>query len=432
MSQGRVRRSRLLLSVIGVALGIFLVAAPAELALRLVAVFSPETRYLAARREGELRRRFTSLQEYLATQPVHVVPHRQWFNYWTNALGFNDEEFTVPKPVGRFRIMAVGDSFTYGLVPYPQNVMTLLEASLRAACPDRDLDLLNFGIGGTNVADYRTIIELGYATYEPDLVLVNVYAGNDSPDLYHRTSEGLSLHSLLRRSYLWNYVRRLLVVRRSVPDAGALAASVQGPTPAGDAAGEQPRGGQVVDPGHRLRDDAPALVGPIFEEKVFARLLADELGRFYVPRDARAIDRAWYPTLEQLEVARTHVTGHGGRLAITLYPSVLQVDKRLRSEVIDRLRGQPRDAKMTPDAIDPDLPNRILLAYCREHDVPCFDLTPAFDRASQESAEPLYKARELHWTPRGNRVAAEAQARQLAPLVCGTREAGTGQKQTTE
>ena len=249
----------------------------------------------------------------------------------------------MPKPAGRFRIMAVGDSFTYGLVPYPQNVMTLLEASLRAACPDRDLDLLNFGIGGTNVADYRTIIELGYATYEPDLVLVNVYAGNDGPDLYYRTSEGLSLQWLLRRSYLWNYIRRLLVVRRSVPDAGALAARVQGPTPAGDAAGRQPRGGQVVDPGHRLRDDEPALVGPIFDEKVFARLLAGELGRFYVPRDARAIDRAWHPTLEQLEVARTHVTGHGGRLAITLYPSVLQVDKRLRSEVIDQLRGQPRE-----------------------------------------------------------------------------------------
>ena len=406
MSQGRGRKSRLLLSVIGGILGIFLVVVPAELALRLIAVFSPETRYLATRRGGELRRRFTSLQEYLATQPAHVVPHRRWFNHWTNALGFNDEEFTVPKPAGRFRIMAVGDSFTYGLVPYPQNVMTLLEASLRAACPDRDLDLLNFGIGGTNVADYRTIIELGYATYEPDLVLVNVYAGNDGPDLYYRTSEGLSLQWLLRRSYLWNYIRRLLVVRRSVPDAGALAAAVQGPTPAGARRAEQPRGGQVVDPGHRLRDDEPALVGPIFDEKVFRRLLAGELGRFYVPRDARAIDRAWHPTLEQLEVARTHVTGHGGRLAITLYPSVLQVDKRLRSEVIDQLRGQPRGAKMTPEAIDPDLPNRILLAYCREHGVPCFDLTPAsiaparIGRAALQGAgTPLDPARE----PRGGR-----------------------------
>jgi hypothetical protein len=430
MSKGRVRRSRLLLSVVGVALGIFLVAAPAELALRLIAVFSPETRYLATGRGGEPRRRFASLQDYLATRAAHVVPHRGWFNYWTNALGFNDEEFTVPKPAGRFRVMAVGDSFTYGLVPYPQNVMTLLEAALRAACPDRDLDLLNFGIGGTNVTDYRTIIELGYATYEPDLVLVNFYAGNDSPDLYRRASEGPSLRSLLRHSYLWSYLRNVLVLRRSVPDAGVLAASVQGPAPADRSADERPRGGQVVDPDHQLRGDEPALVGPIFDAKVFAGLLAVELGRFYVPPDARAVVRAWESTLEQIEAARAHVAGHGGRLAITLYPSVLQVNARLRSEAADQLRGRRRETKIAPDNIDPRLPNRTLLGYCREQSVPCFDLTPAFERASQESAEPLYKARELHWTPRGNRVAAEAQARHLAPLVCGT--TGAGQKQTTE
>ena len=430
MSQGRVRRSRLLLSVIGVPLGILLVALPAELALRLISVFSPTTRYLSTGREDAPRRRYASLQEYLATRTGHVVPHRPWFNYWTNALGLNDQEFVVPKPAGRFRVMAVGDSFTYGLVPYPQNVMTLLEASLRAACPNRDLDLLNFGIGGTNATDYRTIIELGYATYEPDLVLVNFYAGNDGPDLYHRDGEGGSRRSLLRHSYLWNYVRNLLVVRRSVPDAGALAASVQGPAPAGPAAGERPRGGQVIDPGLRLRDDAPALVGPIFDEKVFAGLLAVELGRFYVPPDARAIGRAWERPLAQLEAARAHVAEHGGRLAITLYPSVLQVDPRLRAETVGHLRSRRPDAEIGPDGIDPRLPNRTLLAYCREHGVPCFDLTPAFERASQESVEPLYKARELHWTPRGNRVAAEAQARYLAPLVCGT--TGAGQKTATE
>jgi hypothetical protein len=430
MSQGRVRRSRFLLSVIGVAVGILLVAAPAELALRLMAVFSSETRYLSTERGGEPQRHFASLQEYLASRGAHVVPHRRWFNYWTNSLGLNDEEFTVPKPAGRFRVMAVGDSFTYGLVPYPQNVMTLLEASLRAACPGRDLDLLNFGIGGTNATDYRTIIELGYATYEPDLVLVNFYAGNDGPDLYHQAREGLSLRSLLRHSYLWTYLRNVLALRQSVPDAGALAASVQGPAPADRAEDERPRGGQVVDPGRQLRDDAPALVGPIFEEKVFAGLLAVELGRFYVPPDARTIGRAWQPTLEQLEAARAHVAGRGGRLAITLYPSVLQVDARLRSEAVDHLRGQRHDPRIGANSIDLRLPNRTLLAYCRERSVPCFDLTPAFDRASQESVEPLYKARELHWTPRGNRVAAEAQARHLAPLVCGA--TGAGQKQASE
>ena len=82
---------------------------------------------------------------------------------------------TDPQPEPRIwtRYVAVGDSFTYGLVPYPANVMTLLEQALRRACPHRDVDLLNFGIGATGVRDYRTLIELAYATYAPDLVLID-------------------------------------------------------------------------------------------------------------------------------------------------------------------------------------------------------------------------------------------------------------------
>ncbi len=47
--------------------------------------------------------------------------------------------------------------------------------------------------------------------------------------------------------------------------------------------------------------------------------------------------------------------------------------------------------------------------------ISCFDLTPAFLRARQESPESFYKTRDPHWTVRGNRVAAEAQAAHLPP-----------------
>ena len=72
--------------------------------------------------------------------------------------------------------MALGDSFTYGVVPYPQAAMTILEMRLRTSCSGQDLDVLNFGISGTGVQDYETIARLGFDTYEPDLMLVNFYA----------------------------------------------------------------------------------------------------------------------------------------------------------------------------------------------------------------------------------------------------------------
>ncbi|HSE94892.1 MAG TPA: hypothetical protein VLD61_03325, partial [Methylomirabilota bacterium] len=123
-------------------MGLLLALAAGELAVRFTGRVSPAVRYLATAQTGPPATRFTRLEEYLASKPEHVVPHRRWFNYWANALGFNDEEFTVPKPGGRFRILAVGDSFTHGLVPYPESVMTLVEDALRVACSPRDLDLL--------------------------------------------------------------------------------------------------------------------------------------------------------------------------------------------------------------------------------------------------------------------------------------------------
>jgi len=411
-------RRRVLFPIVAVGLGVLLALVIGELALRLVAVFDPDVRYLARAWGRESATRFTSLGAYLASKPLQVVPHRPWFNYWNNALGFHDEEFVVPKPTGRFRIMAVGDSFTYGMVPYPQAVMTVLEARLRAGCPSRDLDLLNFGIVDTGVPDYRATIELAYTTYEPDLVLINFYAGNDGPNLYARAQDAGSPSSLLHHSYLLTYTDNMLRVRGYLADADALARRVQASASAQIPANARPRGGRLIDPSYRLPDDDPALVGPIIAERGFTLILGQELGRLYVPADPREVERAWRLRLETLDAARAHVTGHGSRLVLALYPSVLQVDARLREELIERLRRRPRYADLAAAAIDPALPFGVLAEYCRARDLACIDLTPALVRASQESREPLYKTRDVHWTVRGNQVAAEAQAGHLAPLVC--------------
>jgi hypothetical protein len=415
-------RARALRPAVAAGLGVLLALAGGELGVRLVERVSPGVRYLAAAPAGATAPRFASLRDYLASKPEHVVPHRGWLNYRANAQGLHDEEFAVPKPAGRFRIMAVGDSFTHGLVPYPLTAMTLLEEALHAACPDRDLDLLNFGIGGVGVQDYRTIVELGYATYEPDLVLVNVYVGNDAPDFLRSARGRRSLRRLLRRSHLWSLVESTLRLEGSLADRGVLTRSVRGPAGPDPGGGERPRGGQVVDPRHSLRDDDPALVGPIFEEEAYAGILADELGRFHTPRDPRDVERTWKGTLENLEALRAHVARHGGRLVITLYPSVLQVEAGLAAAVIERLPEAHRRSGLEAGAIDPGLPNRILAEYCRAQGMPCFDLTAVFVQARRERPAPLYKERDVHWTPRGNRVAAEAQARDLAPLVCPGRQ----------
>ena len=416
---------RALLAAIAAGVGLLLALAAGEVAIRLAGALSPRVRYLATTAAGQPEGRYRSLQDYLAARPEHVVPHRPWFNYWTNALGFHDEEFVVPKPAGRFRVMAVGDSFTYGLVPYPVSVMTVLEDLLRAACPGRDLDVLNFGIAGAGVRDYRALIELATATYAPDLVLINFYAGNDAPDLFHRGHENDWPHALLRRSHLWTYAGNALRLWWGVPDPRSVATSVQGAAPATPPPGVAPRGGHAIDPGRPIDERDPALVGPIFSEAAFDQILAEELGRLYVPTDREDLARLWRRTLATLDEARADVARHGARLAIDVYPSAVQVDADLRAALIDRLHRRRRYAALDASAIDPGLPERLVVEYCRSQGLACLDLTPAFVRARAESPEPLYKARDAHWTIRGNLVAARAQAAHLAPLVCPPGPAGS-------
>jgi len=405
-------------SALGVlVLGIVMALALGEGVVRLAAWWSPAIQELVAPRSRLGSPAAATLAAYLALHPGDVIPHRDWFNYWNNALGLNDEEFVVPKPSGRFRILALGDSFTYGVVPYPKAVMTILEMRLRDSCPGQDLDVLNFGFSGAGIRDYEAIVKLGLATYDPDLVLVNFYAGNDGPDLYrftHERTRARRVLALLDAMRLWTLARNAFRLWQGVQDLGL--GTTPPVRPAGR--GEVPRGGTLVDPSRHISDRAPAMTGPVFTKTAFVGVQAQELRRIYRPEDPAVADRAWRSALAHLETIRTEVVRPGRRMALAIYPSSLQVYPAQRAALVETLRGRTRYATLSLDAVDPWLPNRQLAAYCQRAALPCVDLTPVFVEASQVSADPLYKERDTHWTIRGNRVAAEAEARFLAGLVC--------------
>ncbi len=385
-----------------------------EAAVRVVAWWSPAVRELAVR-DGRPHRRFASLEAYLATRAPEVVPHRNWLNHWNNALGLNDEEFTATRLPGRFRILAVGDSFTYGMVPYPDAVMTRLESALRAACPARDPEVLNLGIGSSDVEDYRAVATVGIPRFAPDLVVVHLFAGNDPPDLYRLVHERAAWTPLFGRSRLWTLARNVVRLRREVEEGIRAAAEPAAPAPGGP----PPRGGAVVDPRRPLPPDDPALVGPTFRPAAFDAILGGELRRLYVPPDPAVADRAWAPVLAALEAIHRAAAAGGSRLALVHFPSVLQVDPGLRAALVARLRARRRYAALRPEAVDPGLPPRRLAAYCARAGLPCIDVTPALVAAREARPDaPLYKQGDTHWTVRGNRVAAEAEAAALAPLVC--------------
>jgi hypothetical protein len=95
-----------------------------------------------------------------------------------NSHGMRDREYDAQKPAGSLRIMAIGDSWTFGVGMNNQDTWPKrLEALLTT--PERPAAVMNTGVSG-----YETYHEALYykelaPQFEHDLVLVGIYPVND-------------------------------------------------------------------------------------------------------------------------------------------------------------------------------------------------------------------------------------------------------------
>jgi lysophospholipase L1-like esterase len=101
-----------------------------------------------------------------------------------NSLGFRDREFNIEKQAA-IRIVAIGDSFTYGWgVNIEDSWPKQLEQLLRAQ--GLDVEILNLGKPAAGPDEYAHIAETALPLLKPDLVIMGVLAGDDlqqGPDL---------------------------------------------------------------------------------------------------------------------------------------------------------------------------------------------------------------------------------------------------------
>jgi lysophospholipase L1-like esterase len=100
----------------------------------------------------------------------------------TNSQGFRGPDPASPKPQGRFRVVAVGDSVTFGFgVNDADTFCAQAEQMLRARMPGLDLDVVNIAVPGFGTRQEVALLRRNVARLEPNLVLVGLYS-NDVPD----------------------------------------------------------------------------------------------------------------------------------------------------------------------------------------------------------------------------------------------------------
>ncbi len=314
---------------------------------------------------------------------ARAKPHLKFGDLTTNSLGYNDREYPFEKPDGTYRILTLGDSFTWS--GFDRNYLFQLEELLRADRPDGRIEVINAGWPGMGPDDLKKLLETEGLRFDPDLVGLAVFVGNDFFENYNRKtvlrngklthiplpfSEGglssrMVIKSLKRESYLLDIVRKLKTLLREVVEKAAEAKR-------GEPVGLMSRKKYLDFEYYRmgiLRKDPDELNRKRIE------YLKEKIGEFKSLLDEKGIGFFVY-----------------------LIPDEIQVNRELRREVLDEYGLEGEDYAFAQ-------PQGILAAFCRENGIDVWDLLPEMAEAGE--SQTLYQLRDSHWNERGNRLAAE-------------------------
>lgn len=298
-------------------------------------------------------------------------PGAPFYDTRFNARGYNDVDHDPARPAGiARRIVAIGDSFVVGVVPYHGNYLTLVERDLSA---DARTEIIKLGIAGAGPADYLAMLVNEGLAFGPDLVMAHVFVGNDLEE------PGRRLHEY---SYTATLARALWQLRAS----GATIAATPG-------AGAS-------------YDDAQ----PTFPR---ARFLEIEVDRSWIYSDATRVDAAVARVVDRLRAMQDVARRAGARFSVVIIPDEAQTQPDLQAEV--------RRAVGEGTPLEFDRPNRVLTGALEAAGIPVLDLLPAFRQAGETTT--LYKPSDTHWNLAGNRLAAET----IAPYL-RTRLSKAGQQ----
>ncbi len=288
-----------------------------------------------------------------------------------NARSYNDTDWSLD-PGDAIRIVALGDSFAFGVVGYERNFLTLLESALSQRL-GRPVEVANLGLPSMQPQEYLQILLDDGLALHPDLILLCLYTGNDfQPAASTSMLDARNWRVVGFAARLARYAAEREFRTTTAPPAGA-------PTSGASA--------------------------PAFTEDGYLRIAEAYVPLLRRERPAKS-QRGLRETLGLAdEIA---LRARPTPVAIAVLPSEFQVSPPLRARVLARVQLAEAD-------LDLEGPARDTRAYFEPKGIPVIDLLPALGVAEAEAS--TYAPRNSHWNERGNAVAARQLADALAPLL---------------
>ena len=304
----------------------------------------------------------------------------------TNRFGFNDRDYPLARALGSYRVLVVGDSFNWAGGP-DGNYTALMERSLAERFPGRTVEVITAGYPGLDPRQELAVTAKYGMQYQPDLVLLSIYAGNDLfecfPDSRQIVVGDAYVQVDARRPLPTLFGRPLLQtsrLRNLVEQNVELLRSVERATPT------------------EVEFTEAAYFRTIGEQVLFYYRPQHESGRF-APNIACMQD--------VLRRMKQLVGQRGARFAAAILPAEYSVDEGAADEILSRL---PLDRQ----GFDLTLAQQILARELVRLGVPYLDLRETF-RAGGGSR--LYLRHDTHWNAEGNRLASQTLTPFLAGLI---------------
>jgi len=311
----------------------------------------------------------------------------------TNRLGLRDRELG-PKPQGGLRVLALGDSYTFGNgVELEETYSKQLEERLRGSLA-RSVEVINSGVPAWSLLQELRFLQHQGLALHPDVVLLGFYVGNDLVDSYE------------------------LFDAEGVPTLGV-------------------KDGQLVS--RKVREVEPGLRGAsaslrlwlaprshlytLLRNRSSELLIRFGLRNLEVPCDffrrdwTPEMNAEWSLTRKLLLELRDLTHRDGIALVVLLIPTLHQVHVEPWQQYLEVF-------DVDPSGFDLEQPQRLLMGFCAEARIDCVDVLPRLRERAAETR--LYFRVDGHLNAAGHAAVAEALAEHMVASLAHPDAGGAG------
>lgn len=338
---------------------------------------------------------FKGFYQYDNELGFRVRPHANG----TNRFGFNDREYPLQKDPGVYRILVVGDSFSW-VGGKEENYAAKLERKFEAHYGRHKVDVINSGYSMTHTAEQLAMLKKYGLQYNPDLVFLGFFIGNDFVDadpnrkrivvndvhfdIDKREELTFLGYPIVLQSRLIHFVKQKYTAFR-----------------------ELGRGKKEAEAANEIT--TPAEDVATLPEDLFLRFEKGRLQFFNIERQRTDF---YKPKIEHifsaLEEMKALLEDRGIAFIVGIYPDEFQVNDALLDQVFDTFDLNRQD-------FDLDLGQNILKDYLNSKGIQHVDMTAEFRQAGTEKR--LYLLQDTHWNNAGRQLAADIMFKELIDHV---------------